>query len=134
MALLALGRMRVLLHAVHGGLQRLGRGQCKPGPPLAGVYLPFRLHVKKDCVTVSGTVDCLRHEDDGDINIRPRVDPAYRRLLTPASAFQQCTGHPGPHLVVEIIPQKPHLPFLTDSATLRASSPRRRRASATASR
>lgn len=116
--LLALGGCVSSLHVPHGGPQRLGRGQCKPGPPLAGVYLPFRLHVKKDCVMVSGTVDCLRHEDDGDIHIRLRVDPPYRRLLTPANAFQQCPGHPGPHLVVEIIPEQPHLPFLTNSANL----------------
>ncbi len=106
------------LRAAQGGPARLGPGRCKPGPPLAGVYLPSRLHVQRGCVTVSGTVDCERHEDDGDIHIRLRVDPAYRRLLTPASAFQQCPGRPGPHLVVEIIPQQPHLPFLTNSATL----------------
>jgi hypothetical protein len=107
-----------VLHAAQGGPVRLGPGRCKPGPPLAGVYLPFRLHVMRGCVTVSGVVDCERHEDDGDIHIRLRVDPAYRRLLTPANAFQQCPGHPGPHLVVELIPQQPHLPFLTNSATL----------------
>lgn len=109
------------LHAVPGaghGLVRLGPGRCKPGPPLAGVYLSFRLHLKNGCVTVSGTVDCVKHEDDGDIHIRLRVDPAYRRLLTPASAYQQCPGHTGPHLVVEIIPQHGHLPFPTNSATL----------------
>jgi len=117
---LALGGCASVLHSVtggHGGLLRLGSGRCKPGSPLAGVYLPFRLHVKNDCVTVSGTVDCLRREDDGDIHIRMRVDPAYRRLLTPANAFQRCAGHAGPHLVVEIIPQHGHLPFLTNSAS-----------------
>lgn len=114
----ALGGCVSSLHAAHGGLLRLGAGRCKPGPPLAGVYLPFRLHVRKDCLTVSGTVDCVRREEDGDIHIRLRVDPAYRRLLTPANAFQQCAGHPGPHLVVEIIPQHPHLPFVTNSADL----------------
>lgn len=116
---LGLGGCASGLHAVrggHGALLRIGTGRCKPGPPLAGVYLPFRLHVKIGCVTVSGTVDCLRHEDDGDIHIRLRVDPAYRRLLTRANAFQQCPGHAGPHLVVEIIPQNGHLPFLTNSA------------------
>lgn len=120
MLLLALGGCVSVLHAVHGAhrtLLRLGPGRCKPGPPLAGVYLPFRFRVQDDCVTVSGTVDCLRHEDDGDIHIRLRVDPAYRRLLTPANAFQQCAGHTGPHLVVEIIPQQGHLPFLTNSAS-----------------
>lgn len=92
-------------------------GPLKPGPPLAGVYIPSRLHVKNDCVTVSGTVDCLRHEDDDDIHIRLRVDPAYRRLLTPANALQRYAGHTGPHLVVEISPQNGHLPFLTNSAS-----------------
>jgi len=101
----------------HQGLLRLGPGQCKPGAPLAGVYLPFRLHLKNRCVTVRGTVNCVRREDDGDIHIRLRVDPAYRRLLIPANGFQQCPGHTGPHLVVEIIPQHGHLPFLTNSAT-----------------
>jgi len=117
---LTLGGCASVFHAAPGGrgaLLRLGQGRCKPGPPLAGVYLPFRLHVKNDCVTVGGTVDCLRHEDDGDIHIRLRVDPAYRRLLTPANALQQCPGHAGPHLVVEIIPQHGHLPFLTNSAS-----------------
>lgn len=69
-------------------------------------------------MTVSGTVDCVRHEDDGDIHFGLRVDPAYRHLLTPANAFQQCPGHSGSHLVVEIIPQHGHLPFLTNSATV----------------
>jgi hypothetical protein len=101
----------------HRVLLRLGPGHCKPGAPLAGVYLPFRLRLKNSCVTVIGTVDCVKHEDDGDIHIRLRVDPAYRRLLTPANAFQQCPGHSGPHLVVEIIPQHGHLPFWTNSAT-----------------
>jgi hypothetical protein len=117
---LVLGGCVSALHAVqgrHGALLRLAQGRCKPGPPLAGVYLPFRLHVKNGCVTISGTVDCLRHEDDGDIHIRLRVDPGYRSLLTPANAFQQCAGHAGPHLVVEIIPQNGHLPFLTNSAS-----------------
>jgi len=117
----ALGGCVSSLHAplgTHGGLRRLGPGQCKPGPPLAGVYLPSRLHVRKDCVTVSGTVDCVRHEDDGDIHIRLRVDPAYRRLLTSANAFQQCTRYKGPHLVVEIIPPKARLPFVTNGANL----------------
>ncbi|HEX6527587.1 MAG TPA: hypothetical protein VF070_47360 [Streptosporangiaceae bacterium] len=106
------------VHHAQSGPRRLGSGQCKPGPPLAGVYLPFRLHVRNGCMTVSGTVDCVRHEDDGDIHFGLRVDPAYRHLLTPANAFQQCPGHSGSHLVVEIIPQHGHLPFLTNSATV----------------
>ena len=69
-------------------------------------------------MTVTGIVDCVKHEGDGDIHIRLRVDPRYTRLLAGANAFQQCPGHTGPHLVVEIIPQDPHLPVLTNSASL----------------
>jgi hypothetical protein len=119
-ALIAASGCAAIRHALpgtHHALLRLGPGRCKPGPPLAGVYLPFRLHLKKSCVTVSGTVDCVQHEGDGDVHIWLRVDPAYRRLLTPANAFQQCPGHTGPHLVVEIIPQHGRLPFPTNSAT-----------------
>jgi hypothetical protein len=63
--------------------QVLKSGRCKPGDPLAGVYLPSRLAVKNACTTVSGIVDCLQHEPDGDVHIRLRPDPDYRRLLTP---------------------------------------------------
>jgi hypothetical protein len=104
----------------HGRLERLGRGDCKRGDPLAGVYLPFRLHVKKACVTVSGVVDCVRHEPDGDVHIELRVARKSRRFLQPANAFQRCPGRGkgqrGPHLVVEIIPQQGQLPFLDNSA------------------
>jgi hypothetical protein len=98
-------------------LTQLKSGQCKAGNPLAGVYLPSRLTLKTSCVTVSGTVDCLKHEDDGDIHIRLRVDPAFAGLLTPANTFQQCPNQTGPHLVVEIIPQRGHFPFPDNSAT-----------------
>ncbi len=115
---LAVGGCRIPLPGAHGGLHRYHSGQCKPGAPLAGVYLPFRLHVKKRCVTVIGVVDCLRREADGDIHIELRLDRAYRRLLTSANAFQRCPHHRGPHLVVEIIPQREQLPFLDNSANL----------------
>lgn len=113
----------ILLAVVMPTLASCGRpaqlksGECKAGEPLAGVYVPSRLTVKNDCATVSGTVDCVKHEDDGDIHIRLRVDPAFRRLLTPANTFQQCPNQTGPHLVVEIIPQSGHLPFPDNSAS-----------------
>lgn len=92
-------------------------GQCKPGQPLAGVYIPGRLTVKAACTTVSGTVDCLKQEPDGDIHLRLLPDPKYRRLLTPANSAQVCAGNSAPHLVVEIIPQDGHLPFPENSAS-----------------
>ncbi|HYS00942.1 MAG TPA: hypothetical protein VET82_01160, partial [Candidatus Eisenbacteria bacterium] len=85
----------------------LQAGQCKWGPPLAGVYLSGRLRLIDRCRTVSGTVDCLKVEPDGDIHLRLRLDPQFVGLVKPANSIQTCTDHPGPHLVVEIIPQRP---------------------------
>ena len=109
-----------LLPAVGGcgrSPQHLKSGQCKSGDPLAGVYLPSRLAVHNPCTTVAGTVDCVQAEPDGDIHLRLRPDPAYRRLLTAANAFQQCPQQKDPHLVVEIIPQVGHGAFEDNSAT-----------------
>ena len=100
----------------HHRLHRYRSGQCRPGDPLDGVYLPFRLHVKKRCVTVSGRVDCVRKEPDGDAHIELHLGRRYRPLLTPASAYQRCPQHPGPHLLLEIIPQHGELPFPSNSA------------------
>lgn len=88
---------------------------------LAGVYLPFRLHVVKRCLTVSGIVDCVRREPDGDVHIRLRLARRYRHILRPANAVQVCSGRKGkaghsPHLVIEIIPQHGDLPFPSNSA------------------
>jgi hypothetical protein len=118
MLVIGLGGCLSAFPGARGRLHRFHSGQCKPGAPLAGVYLPFRLHVKKRCVTVTGIVDCLRREPDGDVHIELRLGRAYRRLLTPANAFQRCPHHGGPHLVVEIIPQGERLPFPDNSASL----------------
>jgi hypothetical protein len=91
-------------------------GQCKWGPPLAGVYFPGRLHLLDRCTTVSGTVDCLKVEPDGDVHLRLRVDPQFSRLLKPANSIQTCADELGPHLVVEIIPQHPQGLFRDNSA------------------
>ena len=85
----------------------LQAGQCKWGPPLAGVYLSGRLRLIDRCRTVSGTVDCSKLEPDGDIHVRLRLDPQYAGLLEPANGLQTCAAQTGPHLVVEIIPQHP---------------------------
>lgn len=110
------GHLHFQVGSAHRQLHRFRSGQCRPGDPLDGVYLPFRLHVKKRCVTVSGRVDCVRHEPDGDVHVELRLSRAYRHLLTPANSYQRCRGHNGAHLVVEIIPQKGELPFPDNSA------------------
>jgi len=96
---------------------QLRSGECKPGDPLAGVYIPSRLAVKNACTTVTGTVDCVQQEPDGDIHIRLRLDPPYRKLLTAANAVQQCPNQKDPHLVVEIIPQNGQGLFEDNSAS-----------------
>jgi hypothetical protein len=95
---------------------RLNATECKWGPPLAGVYLSGRLKLMDRCMTVTGTVDCLKDEPDGDVHIRLRPDPQYTRLLQAANSLQTCAGQPGPHLVVEIIPQHPQGVFRTNNA------------------
>jgi hypothetical protein len=95
----------------------LHAGDCKFGPPLAGVYLSGRLRLLDRCLTVSGTVDCLKLEPDGDVHLRVRLDPRYAGLLKPANDLQTCADHRGPHLVVEIIPQhKTGVLFRTNDA------------------
>ncbi len=83
----------------------LHAGQCKFGPPLAGVYIPERLQLLDRCSTVSGIVDCLKLEPDGDVHVRVRLDQQFAGFLKPANSLQTCADHPEPHLVVEIIPQ-----------------------------
>ena len=120
--MLPLGVGGCLDHLGHAGsaghrLHRFRSGQCRPGDPLDGVYLPFRLHVRKRCVTVTGRVDCVHREPDGDVHIEVHLGRRYRHILTPANAYQKCPGHNSPHLVVEIIPQNGELPFPDNSAT-----------------
>jgi hypothetical protein len=104
--------------ARHGTLLRLRPGQCKRGNPLAGVYLPSRLDVQRKCLTVAGTVACVRHEPDGDIHFLLRLARRYQWILRPANAAQRCAGtrRSRPLLVVEIIPQQDSLPFPDNSA------------------
>ncbi len=95
---------------------KLNATECKWGPPLAGVCLPGRLKLVDRCTTVTGMVDCLKAEPDGDVHIRLRLDAKYTRLLMPANSLQTCVDHPGPHLVVEIIPQHPEGLFRSNNA------------------
>lgn len=61
-----------------------------PGPTASGcvqpsdsgshVYNPDRLQVIQPCLSVTGTIDFIRHEQDGDYHIGLRVDPQYANL------------------------------------------------------
>jgi hypothetical protein len=60
---------------------------CRPGNPLAGVYHPARLKVKRRCKVVTGTVTRVKFEDyDGDVHVDLELDSAE-------------------NVVVEVIPQ-----------------------------
>jgi len=53
------------------------------------VYNPSRLAVRAACIHVSGTVEAVRHEADGDLHILLALDPAYTRLLTAANQGEE---------------------------------------------
>ncbi len=62
------------------------------------IYNPDRLVVYKDCLTVSGTVDRVIVENDGDYHIRLRLDPPYQNLTNNVNDNQQYGD-----LVLEIV-------------------------------
>ncbi len=62
------------------------------------IYNPNRLVVVKACVTVTGTVERVISEDDGDYHLRLRLDPEYANLTNAANDTYQYGD-----LVVEII-------------------------------
>ena len=82
-----------------GSGQQTGPTGCRAGDPLANVYHPNRLMVVQPCLTVSGTVRSVQHENDGDIHFDLALDPSYTYLLTPANMTYQ-RGR----LVAEIVP------------------------------
>ena len=82
---------------------------CRPGNPLAGVYHPQRLEVKRRCRLVTGTVERVKFEAyDGDVHFDLRLDEADRGLLSNGN------DRIGGTLVVEIIPQDRSLVAVPD--------------------
>src|SRR5437867_13276307 len=45
------------------------------------VYHPARLQVVENCIEVTGTIDHLKREADGDDHIQVKVDPPFDKLL-----------------------------------------------------
>ncbi|HET6964841.1 MAG TPA: hypothetical protein VFH58_08710 [Acidimicrobiales bacterium] len=76
-----------------------GSAACRSGSPLANVYHPNRLTVVNACMTVSGTVESVRSESDGDTHFDLALDPQFSSLLRPANS----SGQHG-WLVAEIVP------------------------------
>lgn len=74
------------------------RSACR-SDPLANVYHPSRLDVLAACTTVSGTVESVRHEDDGDVHFDLGLDAPYRSMLDAENDSEQHGW-----LVIEIVP------------------------------
>ncbi len=53
------------------------------------IYHAYRLHIIQRCVTVSGTIDHLIHEADGDIHVRLHLDAAYSKMLDSKNISEQ---------------------------------------------
>jgi len=53
------------------------------------VYHDYRLQVHIPCITVTGTVDHLIYEADGDVHIRLHLDPEYNYMLNDLNASDQ---------------------------------------------
>jgi hypothetical protein len=66
-----------------------------PPPPSAcrdpheHVYNPDRLRLIDPCMTITGTVEVIRNEADGDYHILLRLDPAFANLVNNANISSQ---------------------------------------------
>ena len=66
------------------------------------VYSPDRLIVQKDCLIVSGTVDSVIQEADGDYHVRLALDAPYQNLTNSRNEEAQYG-----YLILEIICANP---------------------------
>lgn len=62
------------------------------------VYNPQRLYIREECKTVTGIVDYVAKEEDGDYHIRLKLDTAFSYMLNECNDYQQHNC-----LVLEII-------------------------------
>lgn len=62
---------------------------CRPTDQDQYVYNPDRLVVVTACVRVSGTVEAIRLEADGDLHILIALDPAFAGLLRPSNEGEE---------------------------------------------
>jgi hypothetical protein len=58
---------------------------CTPTDQDQYVYHPYRLQVEAACIHVTGVIQAVRREADGDFHILLALDPQYAYLLTPAN-------------------------------------------------
>ena len=53
------------------------------------VYNPSRLQILEPCISVTGTVDAVRKESDGDVHILFRLDQEFESLLNEKNILRQ---------------------------------------------
>jgi uncharacterized protein YneF (UPF0154 family) len=53
------------------------------------VYHPNRLQVLNPCVSVTGTIENINAERDGDFHIRLKLDPAYSSMINKSNVVYQ---------------------------------------------
>jgi hypothetical protein len=53
------------------------------------VYNPSRLQIVDKCITVTGIIDSIRSELDGDLHVRLKPDPPYAHLVNQANQENQ---------------------------------------------
>jgi hypothetical protein len=66
---------------------------------LANVYHPYRLQVRNDCITVTGTVAYMSSESDGDLHVDLSLPASESNLLNQANYAREHG-----ELVTEIVP------------------------------
>src|SRR5689334_8153345 len=55
-------------------------GCVEPNAATSHVYSPDRLRILQPCITVTGRIDFIRHEKDGDYHIGLKLDPQFAGL------------------------------------------------------
>ena len=53
------------------------------------LYNPSRLQIVDKCITVTGIIDSIRSQRDGDLHIRLKPDPSYSHLINQANQENQ---------------------------------------------
>lgn len=95
-------------------LPRFEQPACAPNDQDRYVYDPTRLDALQACTRVSGVVETVENDVDGDLVIHLRLDAVYRVLLRPAN-FTEEHGD----LVVEAVcvhqPVQPNAVLLCDA-------------------
>ncbi len=59
----------------------VANGCVQPADPNSHVYNPNRLKVLQPCITVTGTIDFIRKEADGDYHIGLKLDSQFAGLV-----------------------------------------------------